>query len=302
MNTKDDVLNELHTGQGILLSFDSIPEHLRDSEVATVWMSMRYLRRGLPVHLSLPKIPRRLINDALLHKAIELDHDALKSIKPHMAVDYPSMVLQSVGCSVYAYRDIDPSYRTEAMLDAIIVHANHHLEIHTYDEHTQWIRDLMTQERIDKVLATNFMFALRYGLHKMEWGALKGLLKKSYPFYQFLDLHTALHYVSRLIAEGEWPECEDEDSTPVKPKTLDEGVFRMMIGERVLPARITRLDSFYLYKAYVMTYPIADVVATMQAPERRKVLLEMYSTDELRPHAHLNRNLRGALLEEAIGL
>ena len=303
MRTKHDVLAEMATGRDILLSFDRIPEHLLDTEVVMVWMTMRELRMAIHVDVSLAQIPRRLINDALLLKAIELDSDALQCIKPDMAEDYLSLVLHAVRRSEYNYRYIDPSYQTEAMLDEIILHANVHLNINTTDTHLAWIRALMTQERIDKVSATNFIFAARVGLEKMEWGDLKALLKKSYKFYPYLDGQHKLHYLTKLMAEGEWPEIDlDDDCLPVRTNTLEEGVFRMMIGSNATYPKVHRTESFYMYKAYVMTYPIEDVVTAMQAPAKLKVLLEMYSTDKLRAHKHLNRNLRGALLEEAIGL
>lgn len=196
MRTKHDVLNEMHTGRDILLSFDLIPEHLLDDEVVMAWMSMRELRMGIHVDLSLSQIPRRLINDALLLKAIDLDNDALNCIKPDMAEDYLSLVLQAVRRSEYAYRYIDHSYQTEAMLDEIILHANVHLNINTADTHLAWIRALMTQERIDKVSANNFIFAARVGLEKMEWNALKSLLKNSFKFYPYLDAQHKLHYLT----------------------------------------------------------------------------------------------------------
>jgi hypothetical protein len=303
MRTKDDVLNEMHTGRDILLNFDLIPVHLLDAEVVTTWMTMRELRMAIHVDLSLRKIPRRFINDALLLKAIDLDYDALNCIKPDMAEDYLSLVLHSVRRSEYAYRYIDPSYHTEAMLDEIILHANQFLNISTTDKHLAWIRDLMTQERIDRVSATNFPFASRVGLEKMEWGALKSLLKNSYAFYGALDSQNQLHFLTRMLAEGEWPVVDPNDSyLPVRSKSLADGMLRMMIGSNPIHQRPCSSESFYMYKAYVMTYPIEEVVAAMQTPERLKVLLEMYTTDELRPHMHLNRNLRGALLEEALGL
>lgn len=303
MGTKNDLLTEMHTGRDILLNFDLIPSHLLDAEVVTTWMTMRELRLALHVEQSLAHIPRRLINDALLLKAIDLDYHALNCIKPDMAEDYLSLVLHSVRRSEYSYRYIDPSYRTEATLDEIILHANQHLAIHTADPHFEWIRDLMTQERIDRVSATNFFFASRVGLEKMEWGALKTLLKNSYAFYQFLDGQNQLHFLTRMLAEGEWPVVDPNDSyLPVRSKSLADGILRMMIGSEPVYQKAYRSEGFYMYKAYVMTYPIEEMVAAMQTPAKLKVLMEMYTTDELRPHMHLNRNLRGALLEETLGL
>jgi hypothetical protein len=303
MRTKHDVLAEMRTGRDILLNFDRIPERLLDTEVVMEWMTMRNLRMSLRVDLSLRDIPRRLINDALLIKAIELDYDALKCISPNMAEDYPALVLLAVNRSAYAYSYINPMYQTEAMLDEIILHANTYLNINATDKHLAWIRALMTQERIDRVSETNFMFASRVGLEKMEWGALKTLLKKSFKFYPYLDGQDKLHYLTKLMAEGEWPEFDpDDDCSPVRSKTLEDGVLRMMIGALPTLPNANRTEGFYLYKAYVMTHPIKDVVAAMQTPAGQKVLMEMYSTDELRPYAHLNRNLRGALLEDEMGL
>jgi hypothetical protein len=303
MRTKHDVLNEMHTGRDILLSFDLIPEHLLDTELVMTWMTMRQLRMGLHAEESLAHIPRHLINDALLLKAIDMQYDALGCIKPDMAEDYLSLVLHSVRRSKRGYHYIDPSYQTEATLDEIILHANENLKIHTVDPHLKWIRDLMTQERIDRVSATNFLFASRIGLEKMEWGALKTLLKHSCAFYQFLDGQNQLHFLTRMLAEGEWPVVDPNDSyLPVRSKTLADGILRMMIGSNPVYQSTYRTEYFYMYKAYVMTYPIKEVVAAMQTPEKLKVLLEMYGTEELRPYMHLNRNLRGALLEETLGL
>jgi hypothetical protein len=78
-------------------------------------------------------------------------------------------------------------------------------------------------------------------------------------------------------------------------KNLADGVARLMKSDRPMP-------TYFLFNAYVRSFPVDQVIATMNTPAWRKVLLNMYQTDVLCQHSGGDRELRGKLLEDEMGL
>jgi hypothetical protein len=54
--------------------------------------------------------------------------------------------------------------------------------------------------------------------------------------------------------------------------------------------------------AYVMTYPMDEVVPLMCERKLHKLVLEMYPKEALTPYMKKYRDLRGVALEEELGL
>lgn len=62
------------------------------------------------------------------------------------------------------------------------------------------------------------------------------------------------------------------------------------------------LDESSTFMACVMREPIDQVVPLMASNRLKKLLLEMYSNEVLAPFMKADTGLRGAMLEQAMGL
>jgi hypothetical protein len=61
-------------------------------------------------------------------------------------------------------------------------------------------------------------------------------------------------------------------------------------------------DRESLHMAYLMTYPMDQVIPLLCEDKKARLVLEMYSKEALAPYVKKYRVLRGVVLEEALGL
>jgi hypothetical protein len=271
--------------------FSSIPEAFRDSEMAASWMTTLSKQDVSPSPHTLMQIPAELQNQKVLLTAVGLNSMALKLIKPEQADDYLAIVLVAVHKASYAFKLMDESYKTEAVLDAFI---EDQVFFDLETGHMDWVLPMLNQERIDKISAYSLWFAMSVGLENVSWDVVKEQLKKTPDNYSYMDKLGQLGFLSKMLKEDEWP--KSEGNLVYKPfKGLADGVSRFMRSDKESALH-------YLQKAYVLTFPVPEVIAAMKTPARREVLLGLYPVDVLREHAHGDRNLRGKILEQDIGL
>jgi hypothetical protein len=284
---------EVQTEASRFKDFASIPQECLNTANIMLWMESVFKKTGTNPSKLLPQIPKQYITDELLKRAIDLSSSSLGEIKPSDTDDYLGLVLHALKSFNYlAWCFVDESYRTQATLDVLI---ENEVRIGLEDPSTEWIKPLLNQQRIDRISAYNYEFALDVGLDKVSWEIVKTLLAKQPGGYKDLDLQGDLHYLSRMLAENVWPEpIRGFQYRPLE--NLADGVSRFMKTE------INKPPTYYLFKAYVMSFPVDQVIAAMKTPVRRKVLLELYPTEVLRKHSGGDRELRGRLLEDEIGL
>lgn len=289
--TRKEFLSALENDPDSYEEFSNIPEAFRDSEMAASWMTTLSKQQVSTSTHTLQQIPAELQNQKVLLTAVEINSMALKLIKPEQADDYLAIVLVAVHKASYAFKLMDDSYKTEAVLDEFI---DDHVFFDLETGHMDWILPMLNQERIDKISAYSFWFALSVGLENVSWDVVKEQLKKTPDNYSFMDKLGQLGFLSKMLKEDEWP--KSEGNLTYKPfKSLADGVSRFMRSDKESALHC-------LHKAYVMTYPVEEVIAAMKTPARREVLLNMYPTDVLRQHSGSDRELRGKLLEQEIGL
>jgi hypothetical protein len=114
--------------------------------------------------------------------------------------------------------------------------------------------------------------------------------------FNLRDLLKVGHFqtLAQVIKEGDWP-----DHFPDKPSGLKASIDTMMEQQ---------VHSFAIvYRAYVMSHPISEVVAHMTNTQYSAELLNMNSKEELAPflkHGPLakDREFKGRLLENELGL
>lgn len=95
-----------------------------------------------------------------------------------------------------------------------------------------------------------------------------------------------------LIENGFWP----ENFLGSKPVDLPASVSKL--------AKNAVKDEYQalMVKALILTHPIEEVLPLFKTPARKKMLGNLYSIEELRPHMKAFPFIKGAVLEESLGL
>jgi hypothetical protein len=289
--TSNEFINELYRSPEDYESFHSIPVEHRSQETVVTWMKMQHIKLDISSIDTLRQVPADLKTEQVLLMAVKIDPEAIGIIKPSESDDYLALVLDAVNRASAAFLLMDDSYKTEEVLDAFIADK---VFFDLDFDHINWVLPLLNQERIDKISAYSFWFATTIGLEKVSWPVVREWLKKDIDQYSRLDASGQLCYLSKMLKENEWPKSEGKLS--YRPlKNLADGVTRFMRS----PAES---DFHYLYKAYVLTFPVEEVIAAMKTPTRRKMLMELYPMDVLLQHSQGDRDLRGRILEQEMGL
>jgi hypothetical protein len=272
--------------------FESIPDSLLDSEVALKWLETSVKMRGYGSDSAIQKIPQHLISDDIRRSAVKLGVRALMFINPDDTEIYMELVLMATAISSFGYIMIHESFQTLETLEAIIDHDPKHMSMN-WKGH-QWMKPFLTQAMIDRVATTNYPFAMSVGIRNVAWSSVKEMLVKNPDFYEDLTESGGGDLIVKMIQEGGWP-AKIDGETNFKPKGLTLLAGMLMDAEEDSAKR-------YLYRAYLQTFPIDKVFKVMSAPDRRKLLMEIYPPEALIGLAKDDRNFRGALLEDALGL
>lgn len=283
--------HELETLTEGFRDFGAIPQEFVNTENAMLWMSTLLKKLRVNPSDSLKQIPPELKTHELLIKAVDLSVSALGAIKPSDTDDYLGLVLRAANNFNMAFFYIDESYRTTEVLDALI---DNQVMFDLEEPYFDWVKAMLTPQQMDKIAANDFWFAMSVGFERLSWDVVKGLLKTHTAEYQYVASQGLLPYLTRMVAENEWPESRKKfQYQPLK--SLADGVTRMMrVGQKT--------PQYHLFKAYVLSFPVEEVIAAMRAPARQKVLLEMYPTEVLLKHSRDDKALRGKLLELEMGL
>jgi hypothetical protein len=289
--TNNEFINDLYRSPEDYESFHAIPVEHRSPETVVTWMKTQHIKLDISSTDSLSQVPADLKTEQVLLMAVEITPEAIGVIKPAETDNYLEIVLAAVHKATKAFLLMDDSYKTEEVLDAFIADK---VFFDLDFDHLDWIRPLLNQDRIDKISAYSFWFATSIGLEKVSWPVVREWLKKDIDKYSRLDASGQLCYVSKMLKENEWP--KNEGKLSYRPlKNLADGVMRFMRSP-------VESDFHYLYKAYVLTFPVDEVIASMKTSTRRKMLMELYPLDVLRQHAQGDRDLLGKILEQELGL
>lgn len=283
--------HDLETIPDLFRDFGAVPQEFLSTDVAMLWMETASKKLGVAPSLLLKQIPSELITDKLLIKAVDLRVSVLGDIDPTQADNYLGIVLRAANKSSEAFAYIHESYRTEAVLDALI---ENQVMFDFEQPFMAWVKPMLNQQHIDQISSNDFWFAVSVGFENVSWDIVKELLKTHPDEYVHVNTIGSLNYLTRMLVEGEWPESKKQlQYQPLK--SLADGVTRFMRVEKMTPMH-------YLLKAYIFSFPVEQVIAAMKTPARREVLYTLYTAEVLRQHSGSDRNLRGHFLEEDMGL
>lgn len=271
--------------------FSSIPKDIRDPEVIERWLEHTVKKCSGGSDHAFSEIPANLVTDSIRYKAIELGVRALHYIKPEDTQAYLDLVVYAAGISNFGILMIHESFKTTETLQAIVDRAPQNLDLQWNSQ--QWICELLTQEMIDKVAPQNFKFAFSLPDETASWEVQRQHIITDHKTLKDLQQRGRQDLLIRLLDEGGWPEWTG--FTPQRADTIGFAAARLMIAD-------PESDELILYRAKLMSYPIKEVIGVMNTPARRKVLMELYSPEVIRQNMKHDRALRGAVLEQDLGL
>jgi hypothetical protein len=275
--------------------FDDVPAQYQTYQLARI-----YIGTG---KCSLKGIPERFIDDDLRLLAVEMAQSAayaglakesLMAIKPSDTERYEELALASIRYDDSNVRYVDSTVMgNEFMKKALAVNGDALLAFLRDAAHMGRID--LTQELIDLAIsnsATYFKFDA-FPLDQYRVEAVSQCIKSQK--FNLRDLLKVGHFQTlvEVIKEGCWP-----DHFPEKPSGLKSGIDTMMHQPE---------HSILVYRAYVMSHPISEVVAHMTNTQYSAELLNMYSKEELAPFLKngplaKDREFKGRLLENELGL
>jgi hypothetical protein len=283
-------LTAAEVDEGILLGhfprLSDIPEQFLDDNLAIEWLKFA----GSPIERHYAQVPQALRSSAFLKFAAFNGCNVLKDTSPAQTECYRELVHLCLMNDCQALRDVHPKFRTVQTLKVLKTRFNA-LDFLPLIQDIEWVGPAMSDELVSELCDDDFSFVLQ---------APASLLRKD--LVDYVDLRrpkviTSLRINGRLdllaakLAKEGWPKNYDL----TRPASLEDVVAR-------LPGCTPRYYPETLYLAFVMTYPIDQVVPAMNTVHLKKLLLEMYSIDELRPHMKQDNGLKAVLLDDALGL
>jgi hypothetical protein len=282
---------DIAISNGLSFHFDDIPKHLQSDEMALEWfLAMMAVPGERPLDLFL-QVPSELWSQAFLvavsgsdcnmlaHKDLDLGKNSL----------YQSVGLNCIRKNYKHLSSLDPKYRT---MVAEHLAWNFDYKVHLVDREFPWFRDHLDPGELERC-CTNIHFAL--DTKDLPESMRRRILINGENFH-IIRARGRLGLLSEQIAEGEWPKTLTSlDFAGPMPISLEDGIHKIVESA-------ARVDQQALYMAAVMTYPMDEAVSMMCERRLHKLVLEMYSQEALAPYLKKYRDLRGVVLEDALGL
>jgi hypothetical protein len=267
------------------LAFSDIPAGLLDEDVIIRWA-------GGSVAERYAQIPQSwLTGRVLLYAACE-GVQVLNHIKCDQVTNYLWLVIACVNNDYTALADVDPLYQNDQFIDSIFMWITVSDQVLLLRE-IEWVGEKASKELLIKYCLKDVNLLLYlppklFPKNADEYFNLEG------------DLHTIrergrLDLIASKIFRGAWPDSENLFLRFPKPESLLDAVSRVELAP---PGQYIET----LYMSCVMTYPIEQVVPAMKGNRLKSLLLEMYSPEVLKPFSKTDADLKGAMLEGALGL
>jgi hypothetical protein len=272
------------------LAFSDIPAELLGDEVI-----IRWLRGSIELATErYAQIPQSYRSERVLLYAGSEGVPVLRHTKPSQVENYYWLVITCVNHDYTALADVDPSYQNDRLIQAMFMWRTAGDQIVLLRE-IEWMVD-----KISKDLLIN------YSLKDVNF--LLDLPPKIFPenadeYFQLelpetlamLRARGRLDLLAAKISRGGWHENGNPFLQFHKPESL-----QMAIEHLVNAPPGQYIETLYL--GCVMTYPIEQVVPGMKGNRLKALLLEVYSPEALKPFLRVDADLRGAMLEGALGL
>lgn len=275
-----------------------IPKEIADAQVYEAWYghAVDVCRAGADTAFG--EIPVEFVTDGLRRKAIFKSVRSLIFISPEHTDSYKDLVLLGLQKTRMAFMMMHDSLKTLDFLKEIVEKVPGVLDFNWGSQ--EWVRDVMTEDLKDKILQTNLRFGLSLSegqVSQKQWDHLFTTQQEAAVILEEKDL---LPLYIQFLREGGWPKYPS-GKQPERPVSLEAAAEMLMA--RSANRDFQPPDPVYLiYKAKLMSFPIEDVIPVMNSADRLEILMSIYPENSLRKHMKLSRGLRGALLENDLGM
>lgn len=287
-NDLDDVYAAISNGR--FSHFDEIPQRFQSGWVALEWFkSMATSSPNQSLEQLFCQVPAELQSMELLLSASDAGCNILGHIDLGKDNNHASVGL---GCMRKNYKNLsslDPKYRDLAA-EHLAWNSTH--KVHLIAREFPWFREHLEPGEFTRC-CINMDFAL--DTPELQDDIRRSILLKG-DHYDRIRARGRLDVLAEQIAAGEWPTLLPNSELPgPKPTSLESGISRVAQCYH-------GKDRESLHMAYLMTYPMDEVVPLMCERRMAKLVLEMYSEEALAPYLKKYRALRGVVLEDAMGL
>lgn len=289
MNNSGDNFNKLYE------RFEKLPEHCKNAFGASKWYQAWATEDVDPAFACgcFQQIPLNLVNDDLRKYAVFHHMQVIDLIDPSDTPAYKSICLIAYRSSYKAAQFFKAEVHTTEMVELMI--RDYSWSFLDAYRLCPWIAELMTPALIETACLTSDVFMLSLPDALMSRAALNKHLGEGTSTYSLLKKMGRLHIGVEYLKSGRWPESDGPfDDIVQKPESLVEAFSILVQNDKEMPLA--------LYMAYVMTYPIEDVMSLVVSQATARPLVHMYSEKELRPHTKVNRHLKAVMLEDSLGL
>jgi hypothetical protein len=281
---------EIAISNGLITHFNEIPQPLQSAVLALKWFNcMATAPSRQSIERLFCQVPAELFTQELLMAASDAGVNILGHIDLRKDNNYASVGLSCMRKNYKNLSSLDPHYRDLAAQHLAWNSTN---KVHLIAREFPWFRDHLAPGELTRC-CINMDFAL--DTPDLPADRRRSILLNGED-YDRIRAHGRLDLLADQIAEGEWPQRLSKSELPgPRPTSLEEGMH--WISQ-------CRPDSNgeSLHMAYLMTHPMDQVVPLMRGRRLKKLLIEMYPPEALRPYLSRDNELKGAVLEDALGL
>ena len=294
MTNRFSSLNKEQFIEGIFpdhaLAFSDIPAEFLDDEVI-----MRWLRGSTELATErYEQIPQSFRSERVLLYAGSEGVPVLRHTKPNQVENYYWLVITCVNHDYTALADVDPSYQNDTLIQAMFMWRTAGDQIVLLRE-IEWIGDKISKNLLIKYCHQDVSFLLDLPPKVFPQNADEYFHLELPDTLAILRARGRLDLLAAKISRGGWHENGNPFLQFHKPESLQSAVEHFVNAP---PGQYIET----LYLGCVMTYPIEQVVPGMKGNRLKALLLEVYSPEELKPFLRVDADLRGAMLEGALGL
>jgi hypothetical protein len=279
-------------------AFGQIPESMRGEAHLVGWL----LGSG-----RLREIPAQYRSEFIFEAAVTHELMALAHLKPEETSQYEALALVAIKKNHAQLIQIPDEWQTRDFLIKACINNEWVIRqidwksnplMAVTDDLIRRIGSVSLIHAVELLVATNIHFA-----NRVDEEVIRTAIK-----HRVSDLHRlkeidGLPILEKMVKEGYWPDASDVTiefeykkgrdyrQAPSNPEEIRSRMEHGMGSSMTL-----------LHDMSMRSFPIEDVIRTLNDEGSLNTLFRIYKDSELRPHMKLSRALRGRFLEQEMGL
>lgn len=282
-----------HIRDGEHYRFTDLPQEYLDKELIMEWLDSS---SG-----DLSEVPKHLVDDDVRRHAFRRPHEEmqehqypLKAISISDTPRYEELALLALEKSEWNMEYVDPALHGEAFFLKAL-DANPQSMLYFLSSWNSKMKIEWTEAMIDSAASKSLDYLGFFDESQVKVESLKRLILGG--GYSAIQLANAglLDVIGEMMGEGYWPEKVK------KPSSLNDAFYFLQDAQE----SSQRLEIYYT--AYVRHYPMETILPLMSTPDLQKLMLDIYTSEELTPHLRSGLiksagRVKGKLLEDGLGL